>query len=319
MFSRKHIPACAPFRSTTSSSSWQVGGSFRARKRLQVIPILLPLLLILAACGGNSGAFWGPGSIQGNTSTQRISEQGGMIILASPTFQPVLPTLVDAFLKSRNLRIPYAFDFSSSTQVANTANTATAADLLVLDDRNTMIDAHTIGFTQSNGIPLATDRLTVVLPPSNPGKITRLQDLAVPGHRYLGISFADGLSRHIQNTLERMNLDPAFGTSYSARVYGNLFKEYTDGLAAARAIASPNPAGDFAIVYRTNYLEVLKERGAKALIALPIPDTFNPPLEMLAAITSQAINPTISQQFIDFIRSPAASPIWASYGFQPRV
>ena len=286
------------------------------RRRFQLAIFLIPLLA-LAACGGNSGAAWGPCSTQGNTSTQNITEQGGLIILSTPAFQFVLPALANAFFTSRGLHVPYAFDFSSAKQIANTANTSTDADLLIADDQQVMLNSRNLGFTQSIGTPLATDYLSVILPRTNPGNIHSLQDLTRPGLRYLGISPQDALNPHIQATLESMQANPTFGTDYAARVYGNLINSYTDGLSAAQALVASPPGGDFAIVYHTNYLAIQKQHGAGALTELSIPAQFNPPLPMLASITGQATNPGLAQQFIAFMRSPQAKAIWTSYGFTP--
>jgi molybdate transport system substrate-binding protein len=279
--------------------------------------ILLALLLLLAACGGNSGALWGPGGYQGNTVTNNITNQGGIIIQAAPTLQFVLPALANAFFTTHGLNVPYVFDFSGTKVIATNVNTLADNDLLISDDRRTMINARNIGFTRSVGTVVATDSLTVILPAGNPGNIHTLQDLAIPGHRYIGINANDGLNTHIQATLESMILDPAFGQQYSARVYGNIVADYTDGVSAARALASSPPPGDFAIVYRTNYLAALKERGTGALTQLAIPAQFNPPVEIIAAITGQAMQPRIDQDFIDFLRTPQANAIWAAYGFTP--
>ena len=136
------------------------------RRRLQLL--LFAPLLALAACGGSSGAGWGPGSTQGNNSTNHITQQGGLIIFAAPTLQQVLPALTDAFFKARRLTIPYTFNFSGDQVNANTANTLADADLLIADNQQTLIDARRIGFVQSTGTPLATDTLSVIVPASNP-------------------------------------------------------------------------------------------------------------------------------------------------------
>lgn len=286
------------------------------RRYIHLGLFIIPMLFVVA-CGGNSGAGWGPGSTQGNNSTQYVVNHGGLIILAAPTFQFVLPNLVDAFLKSRHLHVPYVFDFSSSKQVTNTANVAAEADVLITDDRDAMVNARFLGFTTSVGTVVATDSLSIILPPSNPGKITTLQSLTTSGLRYLAISNNDGLSSHIQSTLESMNLDPALSIHYAARVYGNIIATYTDGLAAAQAIARIPPQGDFTIAYHTDYLAVQKQKSGLAIIERPIPNQFNPPVQMMAAVVSHANNPTLAQQLIDFLQSPPASLIWTQFGFTP--
>jgi ABC-type molybdate transport system substrate-binding protein len=314
---RRKQTITSPQNSTSGALRLPLSERAGRARRCSQFAILLGALLIFSACGGNSLAQWGPGGYEGNNTTHSVTNQGGLIILSTPTLQFVMPPLVSAFMKAHHLTVPYVFDFSGSKQVANTANTATDADLLITDDRDAMVNARFLGFTRSVGTVLATDTLSVILPSTNPGHIATLQDLAVPGHRYFGISGSDGLNLHIQRTLESMNLDPTFGIHYSARVYGNLTVNYTDGVAATQAIAQPNPAGDFTIAYHTNYLAVQKQPGGQTIKFLVIPTQFNPPIQILGAIVSHAQNPILAQQLLDFMHSPAASLIWRQYGFQP--
>jgi ABC-type molybdate transport system substrate-binding protein len=300
----------------TNSGSFKRNQQLWLKRYVHLGLLMLPLVFV-AACGGNSGALWGPGSTQGNNSTAHIWEQGGLIIQAAPSLQFVLPSLVDAFLRSRHLNIPYVFDFTGIKQAQNTVNTGADTDLLIADDRQTMLDSRFYGITTSNGTLIATDSLSVILPAANPGRIATMQDLAISGHRYIAISNKDGLSGHIQATLEEMNLDPTFGIHYAARVYGNMYVVYTDGIAATRAIAHSPPAEDFVIAYHSTYVQVQKELGGKALTEIPIPSQFNPPVQILAAIASQSHNPALSQQLIDFLHSAAASHIWTQFGFTP--
>jgi molybdate transport system substrate-binding protein len=180
-----------------------------------------------------------------------------------------------------------------------------------------MITARNLGYVRSTGTLLAQDTLRVVLPPTNPGNIHTLQDLARPGLRYLGVAPEDGLNRHIQSTLESMILDPAFGKGYSARVYGNLYDNYTNGLRAAQALLANPPAGDFAIIYQNDFLAIQRQYGARALLSLPFPAPFDQSFPMVASVTTYTPHPDLAQQYIQFLRSPQAQKIWAQYGFQP--
>lgn len=289
-----------------------------ARRYIQLAILFLPLLALTACVNNNNLAFWGPGSTEGQTSTNPITQKGGLIIQASPTLQPVIQAMQSAFFSTYHRNIPIVFDYSDAKKLVNNTNTAITVDLLITDDEQSMRDAyHTYGVTRSVGVPLATDVLTVVLPPTNPGKISSLQDLARPGLRYLAISPDSGLNRHVVAALERMNLDPAFGRDYSARVTANIVRNYSDGLTAAQAIAAPDPPGDFAIVYHTDALEIQRAQGPGALRELPIPAQFNPPVAVLAAVVRQASNPALAQQFLDFMRSPQVAAIWTQFGFTP--
>lgn len=315
--SRGLVIGC-PLRGASSKSPPHTPrGLTYSRRRIQLAILLLPLLILAACVNNNNLALWGPGGTQGQTSTNPITQNGGLIIQASPTLQPVIQAMQAAFFSTYHRNIPIVFDYSDSKKLVNNINTAITVDLLITDDEQSMRDASASGVTRSAGIPLATDMLTVVLPSTNPGKITTLQDLARPGVRYLAISPDSGLNLHVVALLERMNLDPAFGSDYSARVTGNIIRNYPDGPSAAQAIAAPIPRGDFAIVYHTNALEIQKTQGPDALHELPLPAQFNPPIPMLAAVVKQASNPALAQQFLDFMRSPQAAAIWTQFGFTP--
>ncbi len=304
-------------RGCCPSSPILAPGLIQVRKYTQHAILFLVLLSLAACVNNNSLAFWGPGSTEGQTSTNPITANDGLIIQASPTLQPPIQAMQAAFFSSYHREIPIVFDFSGSKKLVNNANTAINVDLLITDDPQTMRDARASGIIRSPGMPLATSILTVVLPPTNPGKINTLQDLARSGLRYLAISPNSGLNSHILGTLERMNLDPAFGRDYSARVSMNIVQNYPDGLVAARALAAPAPPGDFAFAYHADFVEVQKERGPTSLRELPIPSQFNPPIPMLAAVASQSTNPTLAQQFLDFMRSPQNATIWTQFGFTP--
>ncbi len=308
-----------PARGHNSALHYQAPGQTHARRHLQLAILLLLFPALVACVNNNNLAGWGPGSTQGQTSTNPITQKGGLIIQASPTLQPVIEAMQTAFFSTYHRNIPIVFDYSNAKKLVNNSNTAITVDLLITDDEQSMRDARFYGITRSDGVPLATSVLTVVLPPTNPGKISTLQDLARPGLRYLAIAPDNGLNRHVVAMLERMNLDPAFGKDYSARVLGNIVRNYTDGLAAAQAIATPTPTGDFSIVYQANAVEIQKMQGPDALRELPIPAQFNPPVAMLAAVVGRASNPTLAQQFLNFMRSPQVAPIWTQFGFTSAI
>src|SRR5262245_47834331 len=100
----------ATFKMFPDDAPWHARRNRRMGRRPLLFSLLMALLLLLSACGGNSGAGWGPGSTAGNASTQHIVDQDGLIIFAPPTLQPSVSALLTAFAKARHLSIPYTFN-----------------------------------------------------------------------------------------------------------------------------------------------------------------------------------------------------------------
>jgi molybdate transport system substrate-binding protein len=154
-----------------------------------------------------------------------------------------------------------------------------------------------------------TNRLAVILPKSNPGKITALADLARPG---LKLDFADPsvpVGQYALDVLAKMSQDAAYGATFKDKVVANVVSR-EDNVKAVVAKVQLGEA-DAGIVYTTD----VTPGAAKDLTTLDIPDPFNVIAAYPIAPLKNALEPQLASQFIEWVLSSKGQQVLAQYGF----
>ena len=157
----------------------------------------------------------------------------------------------------------------------------------------------------------ARNRLVVIYPKSNPGRVTVLTDLARPG---LKLDIADASSPIGQYTIEMfdaMSRDPALGGDLGDRIRTNVVS-YEENVKAVVAKVRLGEA-DAGVVYTSD----VTVEAAKELGTLEIPDRFNRIALYPIAPLAKAPEPELARKFIGLVLSPAGQQVLRSYGFIP--
>jgi ABC-type molybdate transport system substrate-binding protein len=286
--------------------------------------VMLVATLLLGACTpGNNLASWGVGGSQGSQSTNDVQARGGIIIETVPELQPALQALMPAWQQAYS-DIPVVINTGPAFTLGTNQNTDVSADLLVTDSLQAQQEAVTQGLVENRGEVFAATTLDFVTPASNPGHIATLQDVATSGLRLVAVDWTSGVAHVTQAALERMMRAPEFTpdnvpcrSNYAACVLGNIALTVPDGLSATRLLAT-DASLDGAFVYHVNYTGSARSQGTGALLALPIPTNYAPPVGMWCAVsTLQAGNKANARLFQQFLLSDQAQAVLAAYGFLP--
>lgn len=295
----------------------------RPRDRMGALAVLA-LALCLAACiPGPNGGGWGVGSHQGDTSTRALHAQGGLVIATVPELQPALQALAPVWA-AQHPDIPLAFSVSTAIISGQNTNAAINTDLLITDLDQVQYGLDSQGSIAGPGIVFAATTLDFALPASNPADITTLQQVARPGLHLLNVSWNSGLAWYTIRSLQKMMRDPAFAparlpcqSTYSTCVYATIAATVPDGLTAARMLVDQTRYQG-AFVYHTDVLQTQRERGAGTLHTIPVPTAFAPPHPVWCAVGGLAAsNPASARLFQQFLLTPAAQAVLATYGFLP--
>ena len=296
---------------------------------------MLAIVLVLAACiPGNNGGGWGVGSSQGDTSVNSVHDHGGIVVSIFPDVGPVMQALVPVWTRTHP-NIPIAFVAAPTVTNAVNQNTYIGVDVIVNDSHTVQTDLRGQGLIDGLGYRFTATTLDFVVPASNPGHITRLQDTAGTNLKLINIDWTTGVSEFTLAALEAMMRDPAFqganipcGTNYASCTYGNMAVTVPDGLAAGRLLVNPALSGvplqgialplQGAFIYHTDYLQVNRELGAGSLTALPVPTNFAPPHAFWVAVGAyEAVNKPGASTFQSFLLSAPAQAVLRSYGYLP--
>lgn len=156
----------------------------------------------------------------------------------------------------------------------------------------------------------ARNRLVVVTPAANPGRIRRLQDLARPGLRLVITAEQVPIGRYTRAALARMSGAGGLGSDFQQKVLANVLSQEAN----VRALLTKVELGeaDAAIVYASDAVAA----GPKVR-AIAIPTRFNEIAVYPIGVVTATRNAADAAAFARFVRSRPAQGTLKRYGFQP--
>ena len=205
------------------------------------------------------------------------------------------------------------FNFAGSQQLRAQLEQGARADVFASANTKEMTtaiisDSLVVSGTQHTFV---TNRLAVILPKSNPGKITSLADLARPG---LKLDFADPsvpVGQYALDMLTKMSQDATFGAAFKDKVMANVVSR-EDNVKSVVAKVRLGEA-DAGVVYTTD----ITPDAAKELATLDVPDKFNVIATYPIAPLKDAAEPKLAGQFVDWVLSSKGQQVLTQYGFIP--
>jgi len=215
--------------------------------------------------------------------------------------------------ETENHNVKVAFNFANSQQLRAQLEQGAKADVFASANTKEMTtaiisDSLVVSGTQHTFV---TNRLAVIVPKSNPGKITSLADLARPG---LKLDFADPsvpVGQYALDMLGKMSKDASFGATFKDKVVANVVSR-EDNVKSVVAKVRLGEA-DAGVVFTTD----ITPDAAKELTTLDVPDRFNVIAVYPIAPLKNAVEPKLASQFVDWVLSSKGQQVFAKYGFIP--
>ncbi len=157
----------------------------------------------------------------------------------------------------------------------------------------------------------ARNRLVVIVPVTNPARLTTLADLARPGLKLVLADKSVPVGQYALDFLDRASADPSFGSTYKANVVKNVVSYEQDVKAVVSKISLGE--GDAGVVYVTDVTPAVADKLGK----IAIPDALN-------TVAAYPIGPikgskqlALAHKFVDFLLSADGQAILAQWGFLP--
>jgi len=159
----------------------------------------------------------------------------------------------------------------------------------------------------------ARNRLVVIVPRSNPGRIDRLEHLARRGVKLVLGARAVPVGAYSRQVIENLAREPGFGEDFSRRVLANVVSEEEN----VKSVVAKVQLGeaDAGMVY----LSDLTPAVARRIRALPIPESSNVLATYPIAIMKGAKNAHAARAFMDLVLSREGQQILADHGLMPAV
>ena len=227
-------------------------------------------------------------------------------------------SLIDSFtaigqkFEAANPGTKVTFNFAGSNDLAAQIGKGAPADVFAsanLAQLNGLVKSGQIADGASR--TFARNRLVVIVPAANPGKITTLADLARPGLKLVLADKSVPVGQYALDFLDKASADPSFGSTYKANVVKNVVSYEQDVKAVVSKISLGE--GDAGVVYATDVTPAVADKLGK----IAIPDALN-------TVAAYPIGPikgskqlALAQKFVDFLLSADGQAILAQWGFLP--
>lgn len=264
--------------------------------RLSGLSLLLTLCLVLAACGGATGNTGqpAPGPVTLN-------------VFAAASLTESFNEIGQKF-QSANAGVKVVFNFAGSQALEQQIASGASADVFASADQANMqkaTDANLVGGAQI----FVKNRLVVILPASNPGNITSLNDLAKKGVKIDIEAPSVPAGKYSLQVLDNMAKSADYGAAYETAVKANFVSQEDNVKAVVQKVQLGEVDAGF--VYRTDVTAAVSDK----VKVVDIPDNFNVIAEYPIAVTKKAAHADQAQAFLKYVLSQEGQAIMAKYNF----
>jgi molybdate transport system substrate-binding protein len=257
-----------------------------------LIPLVLATSMILAACSAPLAATPPPREL---------------VVFAAASLTEPFNELAAPFASASGARVIY--NFGGTPQLRTQLEQGARADLFASANREQMDLALKNGVVAGESSVFAQNKLIVVMPKDNPGKLEKLEDLGRPGLKLITTQRTVPVGQYTQDALARMANDARFGADFSTRVNANIRSEEAD----VKQVVAKVQLGeaDAAVVYATD----VSPRLSAELRTIAIPDQFNAVADYPIGQVKGSAQPELGRAFVAYLVSGPGRDVLQKYSF----
>lgn len=277
-------------------------------RKYLVAVIGLASLALAAACGGSSSSSTPTAKPASASTPAATAVTGSITVFAASSLTDAFNQAATAF-KAANPGVKVTFNFGGSPTLVTQLDQGANADVLATADQTNMQNAVDKGIVADAGKTFARNRLAIIVPKSNPGKITTPADLARPGLKLVLAEKTVPVGSYARQSLAKFNGKESYPADFDAQVLKNVVSDESN----VKSVVTKVQLGeaDAGIVYVTDVTVGV----AGDITQIAIPDAYNVIASYPIAVTKDASNRAVAQAFIDFLLSDAGQSILEKDGF----
>lgn len=232
-------------------------------------------------------------------------------IFAAASLSEAFDTLAEQYrVANREVRI--SFNFAGSQQLAQQVNQGAPADVLVSANMKQMTEAAKSGRIDTASIKIfAHNRLVVVCPKDNVGKVHSMRDLRSSHLKIILADKAVPAGQYALDVLDKCSRSPVFGTTFRQEVLRNVVSyEENVKVVLSKIILGEADAG---IVYASD----ISERVLANVGTVEIPDEFNVVATYPIAALLDSKQLDYAEKFVAYVLSDEGQAVLVRFGFIP--
>lgn len=201
------------------------------------------------------------------------------------------------------------YNFGGSPALRTQLEQGARADVFASADMAQMEQAKQSGVVQSDSPVFVKNRLVVIVPKANPGKVTEFRDLAKPGLKLDLANAKVPVGAYSRRTLTSASVD--YGADFEKQALANIVSEEDN----VKQVVTKVQLGevDAGIVYVSDVTAKI----GQDIRMIAIPDAYNQIAVYPIALTTEVKRRAAAEAFIAFVLSAAGQAILQAHHFLP--
>jgi molybdate transport system substrate-binding protein len=246
---------------------------------------------LLAGCAGTPG--------DGSTSPSEgpTTATGTLTVFAAASLRDTFTELGQEF-EGSHPGVDVVFSFGGSSDLVTQLTGGAPGDVFASADQANMDKVADAGLLLGEAIPFASNTLSIVVPPGNPGQVTSFADLATPGLAVVVCAPQVPCGRATQR------LEDATGVTLSPVSEDSSVTDVLNKVVTGEA--------DAGLVYVTDASGA--GDGVETVSVPEVADIVN--VYPIAAL-AEAPQPRLAEEFVDLVTGPQGQQVLADAGFAP--
>lgn len=264
--------------------------------RCTLLLCIMLCTLLLAACGSTT-----TGSVTSTTAKTTLN------VFAAASLTESFKVIATKYQQAHP-NITIKLNFAGSQILEQQIASGAPADVFVSADQVNMKKASDAGLVD-NAQVFVKNRLTVIIPAGNPGKINSLKDLARKGVKIDIEAPAVPAGKYSLQALDKMAQSSEYGPAYESAVKANFVSQETD----VKSVVNKVQLGevDAGFVYVTDVTAAVMSK----VKMISIPDNFNVIAQYPIAATKSSAHASDAQAFVQYVLSSPGQDVLQQYHF----
>lgn len=260
------------------------------------VTLLAFLALMVAACAPTAAPTALPPTPTPapQPSTAPAAGSKELVVFAASSLTDAFKEIGQAF-QTANPGVTVTFNFAGSQVLSQQMIQGARADVFASANSTEMDKVRQAGLADNSGEIFVSNRLVVILPKDNPGKVNALKDLANPGLKLVIADKTVPVGGYALAMFDKMSADPTYGADFGPSVLKNVVSQENNVKAVVTKVALGE--ADAGIVYVTDATPDVMDK----LTTLEVPDKYNQVGKYPIVVLKGASQPDLAKAFVVFV------------------
>ena len=277
-------------------------------QRPRVIAFIAVLAAVLVACSSGSGSSPASSFAPSAAPSGASGASGELQVYAAASLKAALDKAADAW-HAANPGSTLTISTDSSSALETKIEQGAPADVFLSADTTNPKKLVDGGLASGNVVPIAGNRLVIIVPKGNPAGIQSPKDLAKPGIKVIAAGDKVPITKYATQLVANLAREPGYPTDFAAAYAANVAsqEDSVSGIVSKVELGE----GDAGIVYVTD------AKGSDKVDTIDVPDAANVPAVYGGVVVKASQNQEGAKAFLDWLAGPDGQAILASFGFLP--